>query len=77
MTSFRERTPVFFFGLAALGLTLGASIMVLWTGRFETSALGRTSSLGISNGCIPGQTSVLKKENPNKMLFITCGGYLD
>lgn len=76
MKSFRERMSAFFFGLAALGLTLGASI-VLWSGLFETSASGRTASIGVSNECLPGQTSVLKKENPNKMLFITCGGYLD
>ncbi|TSC63597.1 MAG: hypothetical protein Athens041674_4 [Parcubacteria group bacterium Athens0416_74] len=76
MRSFRERTSGIFFGLAALGLTLGASI-VLWSGRLESFAFGRTASLGISNECLPGQTSVLKKENPNKMLFITCGGFLD
>lgn len=76
MRSFRERTSGIFFGLAALGLTLGASI-VLWSVRFGASASGHTSSLAVSNACLPGQTSVLKKENPNKMLFITCGGFLD
>ncbi len=76
MKSLRERTSGIFFGLAALGLTIGAT-MALWSARFGTSVFGHKSSLSVSNTCLPGQASVLKKENPNKMLFISCGGFLD
>ncbi len=76
MKGLRERTSLVFFGLAALSVALG-SYMIMWSSRLSISVSGHVSSAAIPNACLPGQISAIKKENPNKMLFITCGGFLD
>lgn len=56
------------------GLVMGAYLMLYEWVQAATLSQG---SLSIADTCENPASASAHKENPNKMLFISCGGFLD